>query len=179
MCGCWSQLGWDSPDFGFQFSNLLSKRCGVTKFTFGCYNRLGWHSLDFRCWLQSALFACKEGESMSCGLWSKQSFDHNMLRQRFLHRHSLSRIEGILAEMPCSIPSLHFVCSPMSQYIITWITYGTKHKPLYMFLECVTKSFACEIHIFCQINLINQFSTRTLTFFFLIVLIFMLGTCCS
>jgi len=63
-------------------------------------------------------------------------------------------------------------------YIITWITFNKKHKSLYMLLECLTRSFACEIHISCRINLTSQFSTKTLTFYFLLILILMLGTHC-
>ncbi len=35
-----------------------------------------------------------------------------------------------------------------------------------MLPKCLTRNFACEIHISYRINLTNQFSTRTLTFFF-------------
>jgi hypothetical protein len=35
-----------------------------------------------------------------------------------------------------------------------------------MLLECLTRSFACEIHIFCCINLTSQFSRKTLMFYF-------------
>ncbi len=48
-----------------------------------------------------------------------------------------------------------------------------------MFPECLIRSFACKIHISCQINLTSQFSTRTSTIFFLLILTLMLTTRCS
>jgi hypothetical protein len=63
--------------------------------------------------------------------------------------------------------------------IIIWIKFGIKYKYLYMLPKCLIKSFACKICISCQINLTNQFSTRTLMFFFLLIYTLMLARCCS
>jgi len=62
--------------------------------------------------------------------------------------------------------------------IIIWIKFSTKHEFLYMLLECLIKSFACEICVSYQINLTSQFSTRTLMFSFLLILTLTLVTCC-
>jgi len=63
--------------------------------------------------------------------------------------------------------------------IIIWIKSSTKHKSLYMFLQCLIEHFTCKICISYWINLTSQFSIRTLTLFFLHFLTLTLATRCS